>query len=304
MAILINIILPVFIVAGIAALAQDRLKFSVDSFAKASFYVFSPAMVLVAFLTSDVSGQEFGQIALTYTLTTLALLFIGWLSSRILHLDTPTRAAFLAGTILPNTGNYGMPVTYFAFGDGGLARAALIVTSNSILRSSLGVYIAASGNTNSPWKAMKRMFTVPVVYAAAVGLVLNVLGWTLPEPVMKAAEILADGLVPGSLVVLGVQVLDTLRQRKQAISQPVALAWVSLLRLVAAPLVAWLMCALLGVDGLTRDVLILECATPTAVMSLVLATEFKTNVKFAAMAIFATTIASLLTVTIWLGILM
>jgi predicted permease len=51
---------------------------------------------------------------------------------------------------------------------------------------------------------------------------------------------------------------------------------------------------------LGRSVLTLECATPAAVMTLVLATEFETDVPFAALAILMTTLASLVTVTLWL----
>lgn len=303
MTVLINILLPVFLVAGISALAHDRLKLDVESFSRAAFYLFSPAMVLDALVNSDVSGAEFGGIAAGLVLTVLVMWGLGEGAARLLRLEAGTRSAFLVAIILMNSGNYGLPVNLFAFGEPGLARASLYVTVNSMIRSSLGVYLAARSGAISDWTALRRMFGVPVLYAAALGLLVNLLGVTLPEFVLKSAHLLSQGLVPASLLVLGVQMVRTFRER-HSMSHAGALGAVLLGRLLVAPLVAYAVGRLLGLSGLTHDVLVLETATPSAVMSLVLATEFDTDVPFAALCILATTLVSLLTVTLWLHVLM
>jgi hypothetical protein len=299
MAILINILLPVFLVAGVSAVAERKLRLDVQSFSKAAFYVFSPAMVIDALVNSDVSGGEFGRLALGMAITSLILWGVGEVGARLMRLQTPTRAAFLIAMILANTGNYGLPVNLFAFGEPGLARAALLVTVNSILRSTLGVYLAARGKTNSLRQSLLRVFSVPVIYAAVIGLVVNVTGLTLPDPVAKAAHILGQGLVPSSLIVLGSQILRTLQSREKS-ADPVPLILASAGRLILAPVLAYVIGGALGLNELGRSVLTLECATPAAVMTLVLATEFETDVPFAALAILMTTLASLVTVTLWL----
>ena len=76
-----------------------------------------------------------------------------------------------------------------------------------------------------------------------------------------------------------------------------------MIRLLAAPLIAVLVSALLGLEGLTQKVVVLETATPTAVMSLVLATEFNTDVPFTAHTILVTTLVSFATVALWLNFL-
>jgi hypothetical protein len=302
MSVLVNILLPVFIVAGISALAQHRLKLNVQTFSKAAFYVFSPAMVIDAFFNSDVSGKEFGQIALALTLTVLLLWILGEVASRILDLESGTRAAFLAAVLLSNAGNYGLPVNYFAFGDPGLARAALYVTINSVLRSTLGVYITARGDATSATESLRRVFSVPVIYAAMIGIVFNVMDWPMPEPILRAASIMGQGLVPSSLVVLGTQIMRTIRDRQEA-TKPIALGVMGFGRLLLAPVVAYLVGGLIGLEGLSRKVLTLESATPTAVMTLVLATEYETDVPFAALSVLVTTLISLLSVAVWLRLL-
>jgi len=71
-----------------------------------------------------------------------------------------------------------------------------------------------------------------------------------------------------------------------------------------APPIAYIVGGLIRLDGLAGKVLTLEVATPSAVMSLELATEFDADVPFAAMAVLTTTLASAITVTGWLFRLM
>lgn len=301
--ILANVLLPVFVVAAVSAVAQRQLRLDVQSFSKAAFYVFSPAMVIDALSSSDVSGAEYGQLALGLITTTLILWAIGEVMGRFLKLDGATRAGFLVTMLLANTGNYGLPVNLFAFGEPGLARAALVVTVNSLMRSTLGVYIAARGRATSARESLKRVLSVPVIYAAAVGVIVNVTGLTLPEPILKAAGILGQGLVPASLIVLGAQMLSTFEAQRR-LTKTRALVAVTIGRLILAPLIAYLVGGWIGLDGLARKVLTLESATPSAVMSLVLATEFDADVPFSALAILTTTVVSIVTVTGWLFRLM
>jgi len=302
LSILTTILLPVFVVAAISAVAQRQLRLDVQSFSKAAFYVFSPAMVIDALADSDVSGMEFGQIALGMVVTMLAIWGITELLARLFRLGDATRASFQVTTVLANTGNYGLPVNLFAFGQAGLIRGALVVTVNAIMRSTLGVYLAARGHGRSARETVRQVLSVPMIYAAVIGVIINVTGFTLPEPILKAAKIMGQGMVPSSMVVLGTQMLSTLEaQRRSATTQTGPLIAATLARLVLAPLIAYHVGGFVGLRGLARNVLTLECATPSAVMSLVLATEFDTDVDFAALAILATTLGSLVTVTGWLS---
>lgn len=305
MIVLVNVILPVFLVAGIAALAQPRLKLDSHVLSRAAFYLFSPAIVLDALINSDVSSTEYGQIAATLFLTVVLLWVFGEIAARLLHLDASTRAAFLVAVILMNSGNYGMPVNFFAFGEPGLVRASLCVTVNAILTSTVGVYLvargqAAVGRSALRRTALRRVLSVPALYAALLGVVINLAGWTPPETAVKAIHLLGQGLVPTSLVILGIQVTHTLREQLEFSHVP-ALLFVMLGRLIVAPLVAHVAGGLVGLDGLSRNVVVLEMATPVAIMSLVLASEFKSNTAFAALCILTTTFASLVTVTLWLN---
>ena len=300
MVVLVNVILPVFLVAGVTAVAQLRLKLDNRVLARAAFYLLSPAMVIDSLVNSDVGGAEYGRIAAALLLTVAVLWALGEVAARALRLDGSTRAAFLVAVILMNSGNYGMPVNLFAFGEPGLARAALCVTVNAVITATLGVYLVARGQAAVGREALRRVLSVPAIYAAVVGLTINLAGWTLPETVLKAVHLLRQGFVPVSLLVLGIQIVQTFREHHE-LSHVSALIAVIVGRLLVAPVVARVAGGLVGLNGLSRDVVMLEMATPVAIMSLVLAHEFKSNASFAALCILVTTFSSLVTVTLWLN---
>ncbi len=302
MQVLINVVLPVFLVVGVVALAQTRLRLDARTLSQAVFYLFVPALVFDSLTSSAVSGAEFGQIAAVLLLTTLVLWAIGLVTARILRLSGPTQAAFLAAILLMNAGNYGLSINLFAFGEEGLARASLFFTGSAVLSSSLGVYLSARGRASAR-DALARVARVPLVYAAILGLLLNLGNITPPEAIAKAAHLLGQASVPAMLVVLALSLVQTVQNRQDHIHLP-ALGAVVVGRLIVAPLVAWGIAVLLGLQGLTRDVTVLQNAMPAAVITTILSTEFDSDPPFAALAVLVTTLGSLLTVTLLLNGLM
>jgi predicted permease len=301
MAVLVNIILPVFLVVGTAALAQTRLRLEIRTLSRVAFYLFSPALVFDTLASSDVSSSEFGQMTAVLILTTLALWALGALLARLLHLEGTTRAAFLIAILIMNAGNYGLPVNLFAFGEAGLARASLYFVGSALLAASLGVYLSARGRATVQL-ALRRMITMPLLYAAVLGLVFNLSSLTIPETLAKAIHLLGQAAVPSMLLVLGARLAETFQSRQRVVHLP-ALGAVTVLRLIVAPALAWLFADLVGLSGLARHVSVLETAMPTAVMTTILATEFESDASFAALGVLVTTLVSLPTVTILLNLL-
>lgn len=302
MAILLNVVLPVFLVVGVSALAQLRLRLNVSTLSRAVFYLFVPALVFDTLAGSDVSGTELGRILAVILLLTLALWGLGLVVGRLLRLEGPTLAAFLVAVLLMNAGNYGLSVNLFAFGEAGLARASIYFTASGLLSSSLGVYLSARGNATAR-QALRRVAGVPLIYAAALGLIANVAQVTVPEPLSKAIHLLGQASVPVMLSVLGVRLTETFRSGQRFVHLP-ALGAVAILRLIVAPALATLLAGLIGLEGLARDVTVLESAMPTAVITTILATEFDSDPPFAAWCVLLTTLASLITLTILLNLLM
>ncbi len=258
MAALINVVLPVFLVIGVAAVSQRWLRLDGQTLSRIVFYIFGPALVFDSLTTSNVSGTEFGQITAVVLLSTAALWAFGSVAGRLLRLEGPTMAAFLVAILMMNAGNYGLSVNLFAFGEPGLARASLYFTVSALLSSSLGVYLSARSR-GSIGLALRRMASVPMGYAALLGVLISLGHVAMPELLQKAIHLLGQASVPTMLAVLGLKLVDTLKGERQALHIP-ALAVVTASRLILAPALAWLFALALGLQGLTRDVAILESA--------------------------------------------
>ena len=132
-----------------------------------------------------------------------------------------------------------------------------------------------------------------MLYAAIFGLLFNRAGVELPVGLFRAIDLLGNAAVPGMLVLLGVQLSNApIRSRQRVILRP------GIIRLVIAPILATIFCALLGISGVERSIVILQSAMPTAVMTAVLATEYDITPRLVATIIFFTTLASMITLSI------
>jgi len=301
MNVLINVVLPVFIVAGLAALAKARLGLHARSISRVAFYLFTPALVFDSLSTTNVGWDVFGKLAAIMIILAILMWMLGTLASRLMGLQGTTQAAFLVAILIMNVGNYGIPVNSFAFGPASLAPASVFFTMGAMLSASLGVFLSARGQASAKL-ALRRTVSQPLVYAAALGLLVNLSGWTVPEPLSRAFHLMGQGSVPTMLVVLGIKLADLMQNRQRTVHVP-ALVFVTVARLLLAPAIAWLLAGAMGLQGLARNVAIVEAAMPTAVITTILATEFETDSSFAALCVLVTTLISLPTLTLLLNLL-
>ncbi len=283
-------ILPVFLVAGAGALLAWRIPLDNRTLGRTIFYLATPALVFRSLYQMEIDYGALQRIAAVAVTVAVATGIMGWVAGY--DQSRERRAAFVLTSAVPNNGNMGLPICLFAFGPSGLALGSVYYVISSFLSNTFGVVIASAGQ--APFAvAVRQSLRVPVLYAAIIGLAMNRTGLTLPVGVFRAIDLLASAAIPGMLIVLGMQLIHApLRQRQFVILRATAI------RLIAAPILAWIVCRLMGVDGLEADVITLQAAMPTAVMTTVLATEFETAPRLVATVVFFTTLFSMLTLSV------
>jgi hypothetical protein len=185
-----------------------------------------------------------------------------------------------------NSVNFGLPYIEFAFGKAGLETAVVYTVGQVFVAYLVGTYVASRGKS-SAGTALRNVLTIPMPYAFALGLWLNATGRSLPGPVLQAGEVLAQGVIPVTLVILGLQLGGAnLRGRWRA------LLAATVTRFGMGTAVAVGIAFLFGLQGLTRQVFIMEASMPAGILSGVLATEFGGDPEFAAATILVTTVLS------------
>jgi malate permease and related proteins len=293
----IDNLLPIFLAAGTGYLLSRWLKSEPRTLSQVCFYIFSPCLVFTILIENQVSENEILKMLLLAWGGLVAIGLIAWLTGQIFKFERKMLVAVMLTSIFMNSGNFGMSFNLFAFGQEGLAQSGVFFVGMSIATYTVGIFIASMGKA-SPRQALVNLLKVPAIYAVLLAMVFMRTGWKLPLPIQRTTQLLGDAAIPAMLVLLGMQ-LSAIRWKGQI--RPLLLA--NGLRLLIAPLVALGLVLVLGLAGVARQVGVLEASMPSAVLSIVLATEYDVEPAFVSAAVFTSTLASAFTLTPLLAIL-
>ncbi|HET7010268.1 MAG TPA: AEC family transporter [Anaerolineales bacterium] len=290
-------ILPVIIVAGLGFFARRVLRLDPRPVTGVTFYIFWPALAFSLLYNTDIEVQGiFLMVAFSATVV-LGMAAIGWLLARLLRLESGLTSALVLSIGFMNAGNFGLPVTQFAFGQEGLAWATVYFLTMSMLTNSLGAYVAAVGR-QSARPALLGLLRVPAVYAIPVALLIRTAGWELPVAIVRPINLLAGATIPSMLIVLGMHTADIRLASRRAL-----LALAAGTRLVASPLIALGVAAVYGLTGVARQAGVLEAGMPTAVLASILANRYDSDPDFVAGAVLLSTLLSPISLTVLLAVL-
>jgi len=324
---IIDVILPVFLVAGVGALfgrfVVDRIvttsvrqisglaeptgasAAALSEAIRRSFHLFTfgvagPALIFTKLHHAQLSVETIGEpvlIALVmYALLTAISLGIGavgrWTSEE--------RRATVLALASKNCANYGLPIVLYAFGDEGLVIGTMFMITHIVTHMTVGLSIAGWAGDGPRWKRLLGVFRFPYVYAVGLAFLLRALepSFALPAAVARPIGLLGDTWIPLMLILLG---MELARIRIAHVWRKAAL--LAAIKLIVPPLLALGLVTALRIDALVRDVLIVQSAMPTAVNGLLLARQFDVRPDLVASVLMLSTLGSVVTISVLLGFL-
>ena len=287
--IILTIIAPILLVAGLGALLSRIKAIDARSISQIVIYLASPSLAFYGTANAAIQGKELADLFLFYFLATGTITVLAWLITGWLRMSRLTRSAFILSIALTNVANYGIPLNEFAFGQRGLERAIIVGVLGGIYANTVGVFLASSGKA-SLRRAFGNVWKVPLPYAAVLGLSVNFGYLPAPNMVMRITGLLGNAAVPLMLIMLGMQVAQVSLRGQWGV-----MIGAALLRLLGGAAVGFSFSALLGLEGATRQVAIVEASMPTAVIAGILATEFNSDSQLVSSVIFLSTLLSLVT---------
>lgn len=292
----LSAIVPVFLVAAMGGLARRTTYLDAKTLSALNVYLLIPALVFSSLSRQVLEWSLFGRYAVaTVAMYAVTLAVLGGVA-RQRGLSGAYLSAFLM-TAFVNLGNFGLPVTKFAFGDTGLALAVIVMVCGSLLQNTLGLYFAHRGSQPAR-EAFRQVFRYPIIYALALALVFQRTGWRLPAMVGNAIDLTGDAAIPVQLLVLGIKLAET---RLDA-GADVFLA--TAVRLALGPVLALAIAWGVGLHGLSRDIFIVMMSGPVAVGMAAFGVQFDVHPRFLASVVSWSFLFSLLTVTLVLYFLM
>lgn len=255
------------------------------------------AMPSTIFLTimknvSPADLPQFLKLPVLIFLTFVICGFIGYLIGRLLKLNKESLGGLILVCALGNTGFLGYPVIYGFYGTEGLTRAIFCDIGSVFASLLFGTYVGLKfGNENSNNSIIYELLKFPPLITGILSIVLVFFGFNVdsfPGFTIKTLGYLSNATIPLIMLSLGLS-LSPKSARFGAIYGVIA----SMVRMGIAPLLVFALSTIFLIDGLEKNVLILESAMPSAMMSLVFAVMYELDVKLVASACFITTVVSL-----------
>lgn len=304
--IFLTICLPILVLIGAGWWLDRWFDFDLRTLVKLNIYLFVPVFIFVRLSTSTIPGKTGVQVMLFTVCVIVCMSAISWLVAKLYRYSPADRAGLQLGTMIYNSGNWGLPLLTLAFpGEGGVIQVFVLATMN-LTTFTAGVFLAHSAHKDpqrnpQPWFLhLLPILKQPSIYAIALAILLRVFGNPLVdiEPIWKPLNYIASGLVGFALITLGVQLSKT-RPPK-----PIGrLGWALGIRLLGGPAVAIVLVWLFNIEGTLAPILIVGAASPTAVNTALLAYEFGADSRFAAAVVYYSTLVAALVVALLLTLL-
>ncbi len=290
-------IVPVFSLVALGYLAGPRLELQARTLSRLSFTILAPAFTFDVMYTATIQAgmalRMTGYIIVVHVVCALVAFVV---AKPILRRSPDMVAAYVLIAIFGNVGNFGLPIVVFALGEAALSAATIYYLAIMVIAFVVGV-AAANWNQGSRLAAVLAVLKTPALIVLVPAILLNWWQLELPPVIGRPVSLLSDALIPTMLLMLGVQLSEVGMPR---FSLDMALA--GLLRLVVSPLLAVILALPFGVGGLEREAGILQSGMPAAVLTAIIASENDLLPGFVTATILFTTLASIITLTLLVGV--
>ena len=305
---LFEIILPIL---GISFIGWALIKFNVvgedarNGISTLTFSIFIPALLFKGIY----EAREMGQINIQYLLSFYIPVTVTYLGSRYLFnkFRFPDRVhATVAGlsAAYSNTVLVGIPVLLNSIGNEAIVPAFIIISIHAgflLTLSSYLVGIAETGSMNlrSLVKAFYTSLRNPIIFSLLLGIFFNyfdipLFGWM--ESILTS---LSEAALPLALIVLG----SALASYKLSEGIRTSLI-ISLIKLIMLPALVYLLCyEVFSLSPILSSVAVILAAMPVGIMSYAFAENRKDIAPTVASSILLSTLASIITIPLWLYIL-
>jgi predicted permease len=300
---ILNIVLPVFLVIGLGyglrILGFLRPETGA-ALSKLVFYVAAPALLFRSASQTPLQESLNLRVLLVVAAVTGATALVVYL---VCARNAPSRRGVLAqGSHRSNMVFVGMPIVANAFGEQVIGQVAVLIGFMVMFYNFLAVLLLTlphqqrSARSASVWLRTASVIAKnPLILSIASGILVRLSHLSLLVSLDQTLELVGRTAMPVALIAVGAG-LELGRLREEFLPSMLTAA----VKLIVYPAVILAGLRSLGIEGVALQAPVLVMASPTAVVSYVMAKEMNGDEKLAAAIIIGSTITSLVTCTGWL----
>lgn len=302
-----NLVLPLFGLVLLGYISGRLVKLPMEGLAWLNFFVVYIALPAMFFrLLSRTPVSEFANFAFigATTVNTFVIFCIAFAIASLRNQGNIARSTIQGfGGAYGNIGYMGPPLAFAAFGpEAGVAVALVFCFDNSLHFTMAPLLMAFHSHDGTKASTLalqiaRRIFTHPFIIATIAGVAGAIFSVQLPPAADKLLETLALAAAPCALFAMGVTA--ALRPLKRI---PVELGYLLPIKLIVQPVLLLVLIAMLApaTSFIWVEAAILLAALPTATNVFVIAQQYGVWQERASSAVVLSTLASVVTVTIYL----
>jgi len=286
----LEIVAPVFILAATGfGWIKFGFEYRIQFVTRLAMTLAVPCLIFTALMKTDLDKSTLS----TFLMASIAGYgVIAIVALGLVRLTGLNQRTYLAPLIFGNTGNLGLPLALFSFGEAGLGYGVVVLAVTSILSFTFGIYLVAGKGAGS--KVLKE----PIVWATLLGALFLWQDWQTPRFLTNALDLIGQMAIPMMLITLGVAVA---RLTPGKISWAIA---VSVAKLLVCIAVGWGIGLLFALDHIAFGVLVLQLSTPVAVTAYLLAEKFEADSDAVAGMVMVSTLISVVSLPLLLAFLL
>ena len=285
---LFEVLFPVFFIVGIGfLLGKKNPNFDTSFITTYAGNFGTPALVIFALTAGGVTFDIFKEFFFYALILLSAFGVIGLIFLVLMKKDYIRE---LPTFILPNTGNMGIPICLFAYGELGMGIAAAISSLVVLLHFTLNIFLAKRAFD------FQTIFKSPAFYAIIITVLFLYFEQPVPQFVMNTVMLLAYGMIVMILMSLGVALTQM-----QVFSFKDAII-TSTGRVILGPIIGFILIKIFGLTGVSAGVVLIQSSMPSAILCYLVASMYspKEIVDNISSTIVVSTVMSLVTIPITL----
>lgn len=289
-----TIMIPIFFIFLVGYISQLILKMNTAVISKFALYILMPFLVFRTFYQNSLNLSHLSLVLYLLGLC-ITIMMIASILSIVFAYSKEERAGLILSSAFMNNGNYGTPLILLLFGEEAMSVAIILMVVQQLLMSTLGIYVASKGSNfhTGIRSSLLSVVRMPMVYAAVIGVLLNTLDISIGN-LSEGVDLIANAAIPAVMVILGMNLANILIKEIDWGKISIALV----LKLLIAPVIALCLVMILPVDDLTKQIMIILAATPSAVNTTLYAIQFQVDSQNVSGATLLSTLFSIITIPI------
>jgi malate permease and related proteins len=276
-----SIVFPIFTIVLVGYLYARRHLPDMAAANKVNIDIFVPALIFDVLSGKDFNLGDYQLLALGGVVIVIGSGLLAWPIARLLGYRIRT---FVPPMMFNNSGNMGLPLALFAFGEAALPAAVMLFIVGNTIHFSLGMKMLDSR------ASLIGLLKIPMLIATVAGLIVAIMPIQIPPLLATPIEMMGQVSIPLMLFSLGVRLIHVDWR-----------AWrIGVAGAIVCPLTGIIIALALGaifqLDQMQYAILLLFGALPPGVLNFMLAERFNQQPELVASIVMIGNLASILVI--------